>query len=235
MRLLTVLLPLFLAACATGTGYVPKDVPASVPPAQVRVGDFWEYAITDAYTKFDRGVRRYEVSHVDPTRVVVDVTENGNRVGSEIYAPGWNGLEHPLPNLERWSFAPAFPAYAYPLEPGKSWYTVVNATDPVTRRTYRVHTRAKIVGWERIRVPAGEFDALRIQREVFAGNQDSMRTQEEIMETDWYVPGLRRAARTQASSQHFDTSRGGGGDGGGEYPLRVRGDWLIAELVRYSR
>ena len=38
---------------------------------------------------------------------------------------------------------------------------------------------------------------------------------------------------TQASSEHFDNSQGGG-DGGGEYPLRIRGDWLSAELVRYS-
>jgi hypothetical protein len=104
----------------------------------------------------------------------------------------------------------------------------------VTKATYRVHTRAKVVGWERIRVPAGEFDALRVQREVFAGNSTAVRTQEEIRETDWYVPALRMAAITESSSQHFDNSRGGG-DGGGEYPLRIRGDWLRGELVRYSR
>jgi hypothetical protein len=63
---------------------------------------------------------------------------------------------------------------------------------------------------------------------------DGFRTQEEITETDWYVPSVRRAVLTQTSSQHFDTSRGGS-DGGGEYPLRIRGDWLIGELVAYSR
>ena len=41
-------------------------------------------------------------------------------------------------------------------------------------------------------MPAGEFDALRIQREVFAGNSNAFTTQEEITETDWYVPALRR-------------------------------------------
>jgi hypothetical protein len=227
------LVPLLLA-CTSTPAYLPKDAPASIAPAAVKVGDFWEYRVTDAYTGFDRGLYRYEVSHTDPNRVVVDISRDGQRIDALVYTSGWNGLEHPLTNLQRFQYQPAFPAYAYPLEPGKSWYTVVNATDPMTRQTYRVHTRGKVVGWERIRVPAGEFDALRIQRQVFAGNSDAVRTQEIADETDWYVPALRRAARTQASSEHFDNSRGGG-DGGGEYPLRVRGDWLVAELVRYSR
>ena len=163
------------------------------------------------------------------------MTHDGRRVDSFVFASGWNGLEHPLTNLQRFRFAPAFPAYAYPLAPGKTWYTVINATDPVTQRTYRVHTRGRVLGWERVRVPAGEFDALKVERYVYAGNSDAVRSQETIIETDWYVPELKRAARSQASSEHFDNSRGGGDTGGGEYPLRVRGDWLVAELVRYSR
>ena len=223
-----------LAGCASDSMYVPKDAPASVVPAQVKVGEYWEYAVRDAYTGFDRGLLRYAVSAADGNRIVVDVTRDGERVDSFVYSPGWNGIEHPLTNLQRFHYQPAFPAYAYPLEPGRTWYTVVNATDPVTRRINRVHTRGKVVGWERIRVPAGEFDALKIQRYVYAGNQDAWRTQETIDETDWYVPALGRTVRSQGSSEHFDTSYGGG-DEGGEYPQRIRGDWLIAELVRYSR
>jgi hypothetical protein len=222
-----------LAGCATESTYVPANAPASIAPAQVKVGDFWEYAVRDAYTGLERGLHRYEVSHVEPGRVVVDVTRDGQRLDSAIYSAGWNGLEHPLPNLQRFRYQPAFPAYAYPLDPGKSWYTVVDATDPVTRETYKVHIQGKVLGWERITVPAGAFDALKIQRYVFAGNSTAVKSQEEIAETDWYVPALGRVARTQASSEHFDNSMGGGD--GGEYPLRVRGDWLIAELVRYSR
>jgi (2Fe-2S) ferredoxin len=233
MRLLAPFIVAVCAACTTAPPFVPSNAPATVAPAQVKVGDFWEYRVKDAYTGFDRGLFRYEVSHADASRVVVDVSRDGERIDSLIYAAGWNGLELPLTNLQRFRYEPALPAYAYPLEPGKTWYTVVNATDPVTRRTNKVHTRGKVVGWERIRVPAGEFDALRIERYVYAGNSDAVKTQEEILETDWYVPALRRAARTQASSQHFDNSRGGG-DGGGEYPLRIRGDWLVAELVRSS-
>lgn len=236
-RLLTAFAALsLLAACASDTGYVPKDAPAAVEPAAVKVGDFWEYALRDAYTGFDRGLWRYAVTHVDANRIVVDVMHDGERVDSYVYAPGWNGLEHPLTNLQRFRYSPPFPAYAYPLAPGKTWYTIVDATDPATGQTYRVHIRGKVLGWERVRVPAGEFDALKVERYVYAGNFDSFRSQETIIETDWYVPALRRAARMEGSSEHFDSSMGGGGDDGdGEYPMRIRGDWLVAELVRYSR
>jgi hypothetical protein len=233
-RLAAIALIGIMAGCATGPAYVPKDAPAAVSPAQVKVGDFWEYHVRDGYTGFDYGLRRYEVSHAAADRIVVDVTQDGERVDALVYEPGWNGLEHPLRNLQRFHYAPAFPAYAYPLAPGKSWYTVVTATDPATKRRYRVHTRGKVVGWERIAVPAGEFDALKINRQVFAGNSTARLTQEEISETDWYVPVLKRVARSEGRSEHFDNSQGGG-DGGGEYPLRISGDWLIAELVRYSR
>jgi hypothetical protein len=236
MRPLSMLfLFLLIAGCASGPAYVPANAPAAVSPTAVKAGDFWEYRVTDAYTGFDRGIYRYEVTRTDGDRIVVALTHAGRLIDTLVYSAGWNSVDAPLTNLERWHYNPPFPAYAYPLAPGKTWYTVVKATDPVTRQTYRVHTRGKVVGWERIRVPAGEFDALRIQRYVYAGNSDARRTQEEIIETDWYVPAVRRAAVTEGSSQHFDNSRGGGGEGAGEYPLRIRGDWLRAELVRYSQ
>ena len=118
------MLPLLLSCTSTPT-YVPANAPASVSPAPVKVGDFWEYQVRDAYTGLDRGLYRYEVSHADANRIVVDVTREGQRVDSLVYAAGWNGLELPLTNLQRFQYQPAFPAYAYPLEPGKSWYTVV--------------------------------------------------------------------------------------------------------------
>jgi hypothetical protein len=170
----------------------------------------------------------------DASGVTVQVTHEGLLVDTLLYAPGWNGREMPLPNTQRFRYEPTFEAYAYPLDPGKTWRAVVRATDVVTGRTYNTHVYGKVVGWERISVPAGQFDALRIQREVFAGNSDARRTQEEIRETDWYVPSVRRSVRSQATSQHFDNSRGGG-DGGGEYPLRIRGDFLIAELTSFSQ
>jgi hypothetical protein len=51
------------------------------------------------------------------------------------------------------------------------------------------------------------------------------------VQTDWYAPAVGYMVMSEGNSSHIDTSRSGGGRG---RPLRVRGDWLIAELSGYS-
>jgi hypothetical protein len=225
-----------LAACAAPTTSIPTAAPstAAATAPQVKVGDYWEYNVRDGWTSLPRGIYRYEVVRMDPAGVVVQLSNDGKPLDTLVYAPGWNGREMPLTNTQRFRYDPTYTAYDYPLEPGKRWRRVLRSTDVATGRTYNTHVSGRVIGWERVRVPAGEFDALKIERSVFAGNMEGYRSQEEISEIDWYVPSVRRAVRTSANSQHFDNSKGGG-DGGGEYPLRIRGDFLIAELVDYSK
>jgi len=234
IRTLLSLIAALVVGCATQPAYVPQNAPASVPAPSAKVGDYWEYAVRDGYTGIPRGTYRYQVSRVEADRIVVDLMHEGYLLETLVYGADWKGREHPLTNMQRFRYEPAYTAYPFPLEPGKTWRSVLNSTDVTSGKKYSTHIHGKVVGWERVSVPAGEFDALRIQRQVFAGNMEGFRTQEEITETDWYVPGVRRAVRTQTSSEHLDTARGGG-DGGGMYPLLVRGDNLISELIGYSR
>lgn len=220
-----------LAACAYAPPQPPPPGVATVSAPAVKQGAYWEYAVRDAYTGFSRGLYRYTVSRAEADRLVVDVTHDGERVDTHLYTPDWNGLEHPLRNLQRFRYAPPFPAYGFPLYPGQRWRSIVTSTDPVTGRSYRTHVHADVGGWRRIKVPAGEFDALEIRRSIYAGNAESFKLQEEIVETEWYAPSVGQAVVSQGMSSHIDRSRSGGGR---ERFLRVRGDWLIAELVRYS-
>lgn len=217
-----------LAACVTPPELAPPAGVATVAAPAIRAGQYWEYAVRDGYTGLPRGLYRYTIATADPNRIVVDVTHDGQRVDAYVYAPGWNGIELPLTNLQRFRFDPPFPAFEFPLYPGKRWRRVIRATDPATGRTNSVHVHVTVGGWHRIRVPAGEFDALEVRRSVYAGNQGYFTLQEEIAQTDWYAPAVGYVVAAQASSSHIDTSRSGGGRG---RPLRVRGDWLIAELT----
>jgi hypothetical protein len=221
----------FLVSCVTAPEVAPPAGVANVPAPSVKASQYWEYAVHDAYTGFPRGIYRYSVASADDNRIVADVSRDGTRVDAYVYAPGWNGVELPLTNLQRFRFDPPFPAFEFPLYAGKSWRRIVRATDPATGRTYSVHVHTNVGGWRRMRVPAGEFDALEVRRYVYAGNPDFFKLQEEIVQIDWYSPAIGYVVATEASSSHIDTSRSGGGRG---RPLRVRGDWLVAELVRYS-
>jgi hypothetical protein len=223
-------------ALITSCAYAPPEPPppgvASIPAPVVKQGEFWEYAVRDAYTGAPRGLYRYTVKGAGADAIVVEVTRDGQPFDTYRYTPGWQGLEHPLRNLQRFRYTPAYPAYVFPLYPGQSWRVAINSTDAATGRTYRTHIHATVGGWRRIKVPAGEFDAIAVRRYVYAGNAEFFRLQEEIVETDWYAPAVSNAVLSEGTSSHIDTSRGGGGRN--DPPLRVRGDWLVAELVRHG-
>lgn len=224
---------LVAAGCSTPepqTHSAPASV-ATVPAPTVRAGAYWEYAVRDAYTSLPRGLYRYTVSRVDTDQVFVQMTHDGQPIDTHVYTRDWKGLEHPLRNIQRFRYSPPLPAYVFPLYPGQSWRAVVSSTDAETGRSYRTHVHASVGGWRRIKVPAGEFDAIEVRRRVYAGNAESFRLQEEIDEIDWYAPSIGQVIVSQGSSSHIDTSRSGGGRG---RPLRVRGDALVAELVRHS-
>jgi hypothetical protein len=219
-----------LVGCATTSEpEVPPPGVQAVPAPALGEGEYWEYAVRDRYTGAPRGLLRYTVARVEAERIIVDVTRDGAPVDTHVYAGGWNGLEHPLRNTQRFRYSPSYPAYAFPLYPGKSWRRAVSSIDPATGRSYRTYVHANVVGWRRIKVPAGEFDTLEVRRRVWAGNAEWFDSQEEIVETDWYSPVARRAVVSEGTSSHIDTSRSGGGRG---RPLRVQGEWLVAELVR---
>jgi hypothetical protein len=223
------LLLILLPGCAT---VEPGPAPAGATTAQAptpKVGNYWEYAVRDGYTGLPRGTYRYTVSRVDPDRVVLDLTRDGERVDSYIYAPGWNGIEHPLRNLQRFRYSPPYPAYAFPLYTGERWRSIVNSTDVQTGRSYKTHVHADVGAWRRMKVPAGEFEAVEVRRTVYAGNAESFKLQEEIAEADWYAPAVGFPIMSAGKSSHIDPTRTIRG-----VALRIYGDWLIAELVSYS-
>jgi hypothetical protein len=228
-----VLVLAMLAGCVSTLAPAPPPSGAATAPApDIKAGSYWEYAVRDGYTGASRGTHRYTVTRVEGDRVFVDVTREGERAGSFIFTREWKGIEHPLRNLQPFRFDPPYPAFEFPMYAGERWRSIVNSTDPATGKTYRTHVHVTVNGWRRIRVPAGEFDALEVRRSVYAGNSDSFRHQEEIVETDFYAPSVGFLVASGGASSHIDTSRGGGGRF--DPPLRVQGDWLIAELVRYA-
>ena len=242
-QLLAVMAAATCAACAgTPTG-TPLQSNAVAAAPSVAVGDSWTYRVRDAYTGLERGNQRYRVTEAGD-RISVAVSRAGAG-GDEvrIFDSAWNWLKHPATHLQTFDYSPAYPAFAFPLAPGKTWRARLTATDPVDGRRFTLTVDGTVLGWERIKVPAGEFDALKIKRVVFFDYlEHTVRGRSEILEHEWYVPAIKQAVRREATAMYLSYLYGGGGssgflhagrrDGGG--PRFVRDDWLIWELVNYS-
>jgi hypothetical protein len=83
----------------------------------------------------------------------------------------------------------------YPLTEGRRWEQEVSRLEPTSGAQRRVHLSGRVVGWEKVRVPAGEFDALKIERVLYLGDAGRFRTQTRRVEEEWYVPSLKAPIR----------------------------------------
>ncbi len=244
--LIAPVLALLLAACASHVGSPAVGPVASMPSATPVVlpalGDTAVYRVINAYNGEVRGDVRYRVERVDREAVVVSVVSNATTEGlphTEIYTPDGNWLRHPVINHNipvEYDFAPAYPAYPFPLAVGKSWSSRVNASGTAQARRGSVRVDGRVLGVERLTTPAGTFDTYKIRRQIYAGDWDGFLAETNITEIEWYAPGLGRAVRTERNSTWLDRSRTGGERGlfGGGF-MEMRGEWSVYELVSYAR
>lgn len=195
-------------------------------------GDTYVYRVTNAYNKELRGHLSYRIDKAENNQITQSVSADKPGLPmptTEVLTSDGKWLRHSIVNRERlvdYNFSPAYPAYEFPLEPGKEWSTRVNAINAETSDKHSVRVDAVVLGNERIRVPAGEFDTIKIRRQIYAGDGVYYQQLKEtnIFETEWYAPALGRAVRFERNSGYADLSRG----------VRnrvVRGDWDIFELV----
>jgi hypothetical protein len=201
---------------------------ANAAPAQ---GDIYVYRLVNGYNQETVGQVRYEVASVNANQMVFSVTSDKPSMGverTEIYTQDGNWLRHTLDNHGipvDYEFAAAYPAYVFPLDVGKSWSVRANAKIPGGYGDRSVRVDGEVLGKERIRVPAGEFDTVKIRRIVYPGDAGNFRTETRIVEIDWYAPTLGRTVRNETRSnwrEQFSCRRG---------YCDVRGDWNVFELV----
>jgi hypothetical protein len=236
---------LLVASCATNLSPTPPaGVAAEVAAPALRPGNTWRYAVSDGFTKIPRGTVEYRVRTVEGGVVTVDV-RNGTQEHTELYAPDGNWLKRPATNMQEFSYNPPYRAFDFPLSAGKKWESRATATDPADGRSFPVRISGRVLGWERIRVPAGEFDTLKVRRMVYLDYfLQGVRGQSVIGETDWYAPALNQVVRRETISQYlrlasreqsFRFIRVDDDHGNDDHMPRYEQDeWLVYELISHA-
>lgn len=221
-------LPL-LSGCATAPVFEPP--PATLAVQRLRVGQVMAFNATNLYNGLVIGNARYEVLASAPggaatlaVRLPASNTyriDNDARTGRLVLA----SLTHVAEEM--------FHDTAYRFTPPSRWLPdgLQLGTSPYESGVYkrddeyhplRWQTRTEALGWERIRVPAGEYLALRVQRQIWFDHPERWRRGNTRIETLWFAPALGFWVRREWSGEYLHQ---------GERREREVEDWVRFELV----
>jgi hypothetical protein len=155
-----------------------------------KVGDFYSYRVSDLVTGAQRRIVKGHVTAVTDTEVIIDDGESvldlmGNQKKSI------DGV--------RYTDNQNMPVEFYV---GKKWTTRYRFFNPkvAAKRRLMAEFEYKIIGREKIIVPAGTFDCFKVQGSGEAGPVTSAKT--EVRQTVWYAPDRLRRFVAQEVVRH---------------------------------
>lgn len=179
----------------------------------VRAGDQWKYQVTDGFTGL-KSMVILEVSEVTNSHVY---TYGARR---DLSAPDLN-LPAAAGQIEVWDrdwnllrqggteYSPFYPSYQFPLEAGKHWSGSVQYQ--VSHGIAYKQLHGQVAGWERVTVPAGTFDAIKIDlRGIYrvpCVQSSYCISTGAANDTMWYAPTVRQIVKRELRQN--DTSRDG--------------------------
>ena len=178
------------AVLAATEGHAPVAAP------EVVVGDSWTYQYTDVWKHQPGNVNRIDVTGVDADGFLVDVRR---AAGNALVARQRFSRELNPVDRGKMHFAPSFGRYAFPLEPGKEWTTNSTAENADAGKRWRYQVNGKAVGWETVKVAAGEFDAIKVEVVAYytIDMVNSRSGSGRSKETVWYAPSVKNFVKME--------------------------------------
>ncbi len=186
----------FLAAMLVmgGSLYLEAAVAADVAEApQYKVGDTWKYGRTDLWKNERTTGWTATVAGLMDGRVRIDMKNERNEESRMFLTLDGNFVSG------RTQVKPFMPQFSFPLSVGKQWegtyeYQSSRGTSGTTR------LKAKVLGKESITVPAGTFDAFKIEYQAYYTRSDAASFGGGTMRSVyWYAPAAKRIVREEYS------------------------------------
>ncbi len=188
---------LLILCSVLATGVSAQTAPSRIDGPTVKVGDAW------MYNKLDGWTRRLEYVSINTVREI-----GAGGISMESTAPDGRHLakirrtsDFNLVRIEAVGFTqtalPYYPNFAFPLQIGKTWRRDVELANTSTPgKTVHAQLEGRVVGWETVTVPAGNFLALKIEvKGWYRGESTEGTWTGKIEDALWYAPEVRNAVR----------------------------------------
>jgi hypothetical protein len=189
-------------------------VAQTVDGGPIRVGDRWSYDIKDGATGALKFPVTLVVIEIDQKEITTRVTGQDNRPFTIVFDPGWGRIDDGT-----WKHRPSDLHGVRTLEIGKEWRSEGNSMNMHSGLTFRTSGSGKVTGQERVTVPAGTFDTIRVELMVRMTNSADQTKSSTTTGVVWYAPTINRWVK-RTSEFRFEG--------------RLR-DLTIDELTQYSR
>lgn len=160
----------------------------STDKPDVHVGDRWYWQHTDGKANEKDVTTIEDVIEVNPDNLKVRARVKG-RSGSAIftYTRDWDPVDVGIARYD-----PMLQTLAFPLSVGKKWTSHADKQLFSNGKHGSFNLKAEVQAYEKVTVPAGTFDAYRVQVTVDATSNDEDANIGHTTETQWYAPEAKR-------------------------------------------
>jgi hypothetical protein len=163
---------------------------SSGPVPDVHIGDTWKFRSSDGFTGELTAEFTQQVVDVNDREIVVQLhnLKSDKRV-LRYFNRQWNVLD-----VGNAKYEPYYPDYKFPLSVGMTWngkYTYSGDDGAI----FTGYVTAKVATLEKVTVPAGTFDAYRIDGNVETRSTTANAQLTTIRTTTWYAQAVQRFVR----------------------------------------
>ena len=191
-------LPFVFLAASLSWG---QDLPTTVGKPAFQLGDYWVYNKLDGNNGTLLDVVSEELIKIDASGYRLTGTQGfGSFVTTVMRNNDFNKTREEGEKKFLHQTKPFYPHYAFPLNKGKSWKQRVELTWSTVSDVKIVFDglESKVLGWELVTVPAGNFWALKIESTGWNnGTNSEYQWAGKVTETQWFAPDARNVVRTE--------------------------------------
>jgi hypothetical protein len=182
---------------------------ADIAAPMLQTGDTWTYRHIDGYNKLDVGTVTSVVESAGPNGVrLVTRSTNGLVSFESTYAGPGQLASGTLSERAAGAMNPPLQLTRYPLREGERWDQNVVRDDVMSREKRETEMHVKVIGWETVKVPAGEFRALLIERAFDLADYDPFRGPTLRYEKEWYAPEVKGTVKLEVFEEYFESRYG---------------------------
>ncbi|MCL2310630.1 MAG: hypothetical protein FWC42_11200 [Proteobacteria bacterium] len=221
---------LLLSGCAAILG-LDGDPSKLAEAPDYRVGDRWVYHVEEGYRLPLVWNETWEIIRIGTEGITVQITLKGERIDetrTELWPRPGLVLQGALMNVETRKFNTPYQRYRFPIRAGDSWNQRLDTVDAKERWGQRPNYITRAWGWEKIKTPVGETDALRLNQIITFDDEDPWRWPTRGNYDFWYAPAVNNIVYAKRLANYIEKGDELGG-------IEISAQLETIELRSYTR